>query len=259
MSKTETKRHPEPPKDILGREQRLISVSDLELRTGDDDDKSTFVGHAAVFDRWANIGGWFQERIAPGAFKKTIKEADVRMLFNHDPNLVLARNKAGTLTLKEDAIGLYTEAELDRRQTYANDLAIAMERGDVDQMSFAFRVIREEWEDPDGDGKEIPKRTIMEAQLYDVSPVTYPAYAETDAALRSAAFDTLAQGLNLDEDARKKLLEQVARGEQPDLTDLRAADEAPVSENTDEPVTHSEVDPEAMARKHKFLAAKYGL
>lgn len=255
----------QPPTDILGRERRFVTVSDLQYRADEEDEqKSSFSGHAAVFNKWANIAGLFLERIAPGAFKKTIKEADVRLLFNHNPDLVLARNKSKTLRLAEDDIGLLTEADLDRRQTYANDLAIAMERGDVDQMSFAFRIVKQEWEDADGDGTDLPKRTILEAQLYDVSPVTYPAYTETDASLRSAAFDTLAAHLKLDNDARTELLRTLADGGTPDLSSLRAAGEAPETNAAPEPgEAHSAatpvVDVDVARRNHRHLAATVGL
>jgi len=105
------------------------------------------------------------------------------MLFNHDTNIVFARTKAGTLTLSEDDTGLLTSATLPDTQA-ARDLAVSMERGDIDQMSFAFLA------DPDGsvwdtepDGRWL--RTIKRvADLYDVSPVTFPAYPDTSIALR---------------------------------------------------------------------------
>ena len=253
------------PHDILGRELRFVTVADLEFRDEDDGEKAHFTGHAAVFDTPTDIGGWFREVIAPGAFKRTIKQADIRLLFNHNPDLVLARNKAGTLKLSEDSIGLLTDAELDRRQTYANDLAIAMERGDVNQMSFAFRAVKDEWE-KDGEAAEAftlgATRTILEAKLYDVSPVTYPAYTETDAALRSAGFDLLCKSLEIPEDKRTELLAAVARGDTDAISELRR----PVSEEAPDVTTegsvetdHPEVDPEAAARKHRYLAQKFGL
>jgi HK97 family phage prohead protease len=141
------------------------------------------VGHAAVFNEPADIGGWFMEQIEPGAFKESIKKDDVRALFNHDPNYVIGRNKAGTLKMKEDERGLAVEINPPDTQ-FARDLAVLMERGDITQMSFAFSVLEEEWSY--GKKKDDPDvRTIKKVRLFDVSPVTYPAYEGTDIAIRS--------------------------------------------------------------------------
>ena len=140
------------------------------------------VGHAAVFNQAADIGGLFSELIEPGAFKASIKKDDVRALFNHDPNFVLGRNKAGTLTMSEDDTGLKVSIEPPDTQ-FARDLAISIERGDINQMSFAFSVQEEEW--IRGEKKDPDIRKIKKVRLYDVSPVTYPAYEGTDIAIRS--------------------------------------------------------------------------
>ena len=142
------------------------------------------VGHAAVFNQETDIGGWFREKIAPGAFKESIREDDIRALFNHDPNFVLGRNTAKTLTLAEDDTGLKTTIDPPDTQ-FARDLAVSIERGDITQMSFAFQVLEEEWKT--GEKKELDLRTIKKVRLYDVSPVTFPAYQGTDIALRSQA------------------------------------------------------------------------
>jgi len=127
--------------------------------------------------------GWFVEEIAPGAFKDCIAEGqDVRCLFNHDSNLILARSKSGTLQLAEDDFGLKIKADLADTQT-ARDLAVSMERGDVDQMSFAFTVSSETWSDLES---AKPTRTIDKVEtLYDVSPVTFPAYTDTSVQLNT--------------------------------------------------------------------------
>ena len=138
------------------------------------------VGHAAVFNRDANIGGFFMERVAPGAFSRAIKEDDVRALFNHDPNIVLGRNRAGTLSLSEDATGLRYEVVPPDTQA-ARDLMVSIERGDISQGSFGFSVRKQEWDDT-GDTVH---RTLLDVRLFDVSPVTFPAYEETDVAVRA--------------------------------------------------------------------------
>lgn len=175
--------------------RRFGTLTGVEVRTNADGTVRVG-GHAAVFDTATQIGPpgiGFEERIAPGAFKKTISDgADVRLLFNHNPDLVLARTKSGTLTLSEDKVGLAVAADL-APTTVGRDLAILLQRGDVSQMSFGFQVVKDIWETQRGsDGSDHEVRTILEARLFDVSAVTYPAYDETDLAIREA---TLAREL----------------------------------------------------------------
>lgn len=161
-------------------ERRSFGVSELRVAAGDDG-KRTLTGHAAVFDQLSEPIFFFRERIKPGAFAKTIQEADVRALWNHDPNYVLGRNRAGTLRLREDAKGLAVEIDPPDTQ-WARDLMQSIERGDVSQMSFGFRAVSDSWE---GTIDE-PIRVLEECALFDVSPVTYPAYPQTDVSARSA-------------------------------------------------------------------------
>jgi hypothetical protein len=137
-------------------------------------------GYAAVFNERANIGGMFEEQIAPGAFKAAIGRDDVVFLVNHE-GLPLARTRSGTLTLKEDERGLYMESELDPEDPDVLAIVPKMKRGDLDKMSFAFFPSVQEW-DESGD---LPLRTIREASLADVSIVTNPAYSGTEIGLRS--------------------------------------------------------------------------
>lgn len=173
-----------------GREQRRVALDSVEIRADVTGDEIRVDGHAAVFERTAWIGPpqyGFSERFAKGAFAKTISDgADIRYLFNHDPNAILARTKSGTLKLSEDRTGLAVDANL-APTTVGRDLAILMERGDVNQMSIGFEVVRDQWEEVRGDdGNTYERRTVFEAKLYDVSAVTYPAYEGTDAGLRAA-------------------------------------------------------------------------
>lgn len=138
------------------------------------------VGHAAVFNASSLDLGGFREIVAPGAFAATIVEDDIRALFNHDPNHVVGRNRAGTLRLSEDTRGLAFEIDLPDTQT-ARDLAVSIERGDISGNSFGFQTVEDRWER--GDAGEL--RTLVRVRLFDVSPVTYPAYPQTDVALRS--------------------------------------------------------------------------
>ena len=152
----------------------------IELRVAKDGDTRKIVGHAAVFDQWSEDLGGFREMVKPGAFKKTLKEADVRALFNHDANYVLGRNKAGTLSLDEDDTGLAVDITPPDTQ-WARDLMTSMDRGDINQMSFGFRVVKDAWNEED---KKDITRELLEVELFDVSPVTYPAYPQTSVSVR---------------------------------------------------------------------------
>jgi len=165
--------------------ERRIVEAQLEARAAADTTPATLVGYAAVFDREAVIAGMFRERIAPGAFATAIAEDDVRALFNHDANYVLGRTKAGTLQLREDSTGLLYEVQPPDTQV-ARDLMVSIARGDVSQSSFGFEVVSDQWTRSENRA-DLPVRTILEARLFDVSPVTYPAYEETTAEARAAA------------------------------------------------------------------------
>ena len=158
-------------------ERRVGYLTNAELRA--DGDGSTLVGYAAMFDSPSEDLGGFTERIAPGAFKRTLgMDADVRLLFDHE-GLPLARSKSGTLSLEEDDLGLKVEAALDPNSPVARSVISAVQRGDIDQMSFAFRTVSDSW------SADRSLRTLEEVQLFDVSVVTYPAYEATMAAIRS--------------------------------------------------------------------------
>lgn len=142
-------------------------------------------GHAAVFGELSEDLGGFREMIQAGAFADAIERDDVRALWNHDSSQVLGRNLAGTLRMAEDKVGLAIEIDLPDTQA-GRDAAVSIERGDVTQMSFGFQILDwskdQVWQNDD-DGNLV--RTILRASLFDVSPVTYPAYPQTDIAMRS--------------------------------------------------------------------------
>jgi HK97 family phage prohead protease len=171
-------------------ERRTFTVRDVEARQAEDG-TMRLAGYAAVFDD-PSVPLPFVERIAPGAFRKTLSETpDVRLLINHE-GLPLARTKNGTLTLTEDSRGLYMDAEI-ADTSEGRDLYKLVERGDVDQMSFAFRVIRQKW------SEDRSTRTLIELSLADgdVSIVTYPAYPTTSVEAREAlrkAIDAVKEG-----------------------------------------------------------------
>jgi HK97 family phage prohead protease len=201
--------------------------ADVEFRsfTGElraEGDGNTFYGYAAVFDSPSEPLP-FIERIAPGAFSKTLRQQkrDIRLYVNHDSNLVLASRRSGTLRITEDDIGLRVEADLPET-TAGRDIRELMRTGVVDKMSFGFQVDRrgDKWSD---DGME---RVLTSVRLFEVSIVTgFPAYEQTTAAVRSLhrlsertgmavdelseALDMLADGAELPADKAKVLMDAI--------------------------------------------------
>ena len=166
-------------KPIIERERRNFPVEELRTIT-DGDNPKHIVGYAAIFNSLSEEMYGFKEKIDPGAFAETIGADDIRALKNHNSDYVLGRNKSGTLTLSEDQRGLKIDVVPPDTQ-WANDYIASIDRSDIDQMSFGFRTLEERWEGEYPD--EI--RTLMKVQLFDVSPVTFPAYPDTEVGLRS--------------------------------------------------------------------------
>lgn len=167
---------PMPTHNLPESETRLGTV---ELRS--DDGEQRISGYAAMFNTLSENLGGFREQIHAGAFDRVLTD-DVRALFNHDPSFILGRTTAGTLQLDADATGLRYRIDPPDTQ-YARDLHKSIERGDVTQSSFAFQVGEDDWSEDD-DGRLI--RTIHSIKrLFDISPVTYPAYPDTSVAARN--------------------------------------------------------------------------
>lgn len=168
---------------------RTNTIKDFKIRSVDG--ATVVEGYAALYEvpsqpLW-ELGNK-REIIQRGAFKRAVEEHDdVRLLINHDPNLVIARTKANTLTLTEDEIGLFFSAELATR-TYESDLVISMQRGDINQNSFGFEIDEQAWEVRNGEEISVVKAL----HLSDVSIVTYPAYVETFSQVRALS-DALAK------------------------------------------------------------------
>lgn len=164
------------------REYRTYDAT-LSIKKRDESEGGEqIVGHAAVFNTIAEAGGWFREQVAPGAFSDSIGRDDVRALFNHNPDYVLGRNKSGTLSMKEDDKGLWVEIDPPDTQ-FARDLMTSIRRGDISQMSFGFEILKEGYQR--GEKGETDLFTLEEVKLWDVSPVTYPFYTETDVTVHS--------------------------------------------------------------------------
>lgn len=164
------------------REMRMLPMTELRIAENDGGG-SVIEGHAAVFDSWSETLGSifpFQEIVRKGAFKDSIAKDDIRALFNHDPNYVLGRNRAGTLELVEDEIGLRVRIS-PPDTTWARDLQASIRRGDISQMSIGFIVEDDEWSTRNG----MDMRELKRVQLFDVSPVTFPAYTATDVGVRA--------------------------------------------------------------------------
>lgn len=168
----------------VNRIERRTLIS-LEARAVSDGGAKKLRGYAAVFNRKSEILWYFREIIKPGAFRGAIGRSDVRALVDHDPSRIIGRavpGRAGnTLTLREDEVGLYYEVEPSDTQA-GRDIVVSVERGDVSGSSFAFTVKTDSWRTVDG----VQERTVEEVdEIFDVSPVTYPAYPDSTVGLRS--------------------------------------------------------------------------
>lgn len=161
-------------------EKRIYPLGRIEVRAAADG-KGTIAGYAAVFDQPSvMIWGMFRERIQKGAFAASLND-DVRALWNHNADFPIGRVKNGSLRLSEDDTGLAFEIDPPKTQM-ATDFAETIRQGYVDAMSFGFSVLDETW-DEDEDGQAI--RTLLKVKLYEVSPVTFPAYPQTSAEVRA--------------------------------------------------------------------------
>lgn len=167
------------PKRSDREERRILPAGELRVETREDGG-AVITGYAAVFGATAEIWDWTEE-VAPGAFDAVLED-DVRALFNHDPNFVLGRRKSGTLRLEQDDRGLRMEVDAPEAQ-WARDLVESIKRGDISGQSFSFIVDTDSWRKKDGKFH----RTILKlGALFDVGPVTFPAYEQTDVSARAA-------------------------------------------------------------------------
>lgn len=168
------------------REYRTFNCHEFRLLE-DDGQPPKIRGHAAVFNQASEDLGYYKELreiILPGAFAKAVGRDDVRALWNHNSDWVLGRSHAKptpTLRMQEDSIGLLTETD-PPDTAWARDHLVTIRRGDVSQMSFAFTSVGEHFKKVEG----VLHRYIEEVKLYDISPVTYPAYPQTSVGVRAA-------------------------------------------------------------------------
>jgi HK97 family phage prohead protease len=170
--------------DDTGRETRMLGVCELAVEArGEGDALPELSGYAALFGKATELMPGFHEKVARGAFSRTLADgADVRALVDHDPSKIIGRNTAGTLELSENNRGLKVAIK-PPNTTVGRDIVESVSRGDVSQMSFAFRTVEDSFkEHKDGS----VTRTLLDVDLYDVSIVTYPAYGDTTIATRAA-------------------------------------------------------------------------
>lgn len=171
------------------KEVRRIHVDKLEVRTIEGTENRVVGGYVNKFnqqsslmrDRW---GDEFVEVISESAFNKTLETKSQKALWNHNTDLVLGSVSAGTLNLFVDGIGLRCEITLPNT-TWGNDAYESIQRGDVDGMSFGFRCVEDMWSKTQYEDREIYKRTILEVELFEVSPCVFPAYPDSQINCRS--------------------------------------------------------------------------
>ncbi|MDA0084842.1 HK97 family phage prohead protease [Brachyspira hyodysenteriae] len=167
---------------VNNNEIRSIDI-DIQKSTDTEGEPLKLRGYAIVYNSLSEplYGDLFRERINRGAFTKSLLENDQVCLWGHDTRYVLGRKSAGTLILREDDKGLYFEVSLPNT-TWARDLKESVDRGDIKQMSFGFKVVRDNWIDNKDTLKEygMPIREVEEITLHEISLVTFPAYTETN-------------------------------------------------------------------------------
>lgn len=159
----ETRRHQAPV------EVRALNAEGLPEKIG---------GIAAVVNIVTDMG-WYEEMIAPGAFDEALVDADVRCLFNHEDELILGRTKSGTLSVFVNGEGhLEYENTMDYQSPTHQDVGVAVKRGDISESSFQFVAETVEWTNSEKYGPMYMRKIVKIAKLYDVAPVTFPAYAD---------------------------------------------------------------------------------
>lgn len=174
------------------KEERAFEIEGLEIRGIGDGQQPVIAGYAVVFNSWSEVltnerGRQFRERFAPGAFDRVLaSNPDIRALWNHNDDLPLGRVRNGTLSVRKDGAGL--RFELTPPDTsWGRDAVASIRRGDVSGVSFQFSTKRDgtadNWEKGGADG--IAYRTVLDADLYEVSPVVFPAYPQTSVGVRS--------------------------------------------------------------------------
>lgn len=176
----------------MDRETRQMRSCASDFTTRDESGELRIEGYFAVFNSNYEISNGLSESIAPGAFSNTLG-GDVRALIDHDTRLVLGRNTAHTLELRQDEHGLWGSILINPNDGDAMNLYSRVQRGDVDQCSFGFDIVSEDYDVRD-DGSV--HWTIRDVVLYEVSVCTFPAYKETNVVARSNERDQIVERIN---------------------------------------------------------------
>lgn len=187
----------------MNRASRQMRTAPAQFQTREAENGEPVIeGYFAVFNSNYVIWDRATESVAPGAFTDTLSN-DIRALIDHESRLVLGRNKAGTLELKEDSRGLWGVIKVNREDVDAMNLYSRIQRGDVDQCSFGFEIQEEEFSQ---DGDKV-HWTIKKVNLYEVSVVTFPAYEETGVTARKNQLEEIQKRRTAQwrEEVRKRL------------------------------------------------------
>ena len=171
----------------MDRATRQVRSASSKFETREEGNELKIEGYFAVFNSNYQIFDDLSESVAPGAFDDTLG-GDIRALINHDSSLVLGRNTAHTLDLRQDEHGLWGSITINPNDQDAMNLYARVQRGDVDQCSFGFDILSEDY-DVREDGSV--HWTIKKVRLYEVSVCTFPAYEETNVKARSAQRDEI--------------------------------------------------------------------
>lgn len=171
----------------MNRDMRQIRSFKSKFEVREADGEKIIDGYFAVFGQNYEIWPGATESVAPGAFDDTLGD-DIRALIDHETRLVLGRNKSRTLELKQDEHGLWGSVRVNPNDTDATNLYSRVQRGDVDQCSFGFDILDEEYEVRDNGSVHW---TIKKVKLYEVSVVTFPAYTETAVTARKRDLDAI--------------------------------------------------------------------
>lgn len=190
----------------MSRKMRQTRAITEEFQTREDGGDLFIEGYFAVFNSNYEIAPGMSESIATGAFANTLG-GDIRALTNHDTTLVLGRNRANTLDLREDTHGLWGSIRINPNDSEAINLYQRVKRGDVDGCSIGFDILSEETDFRD-DGSI--HWTITEVKLYEVSCCTFPAYEETNISARSQQREEIEKRLN--EAWKAKMKERIRNG-----------------------------------------------
>ena len=191
----------------MNREQMQTRIATSQFKTREDGEDLYIEGYFSVFNSNYELWQGATESIAQGAFSETLGD-DIRALVDHETRLVLGRNKAGTLELREDSHGLWGKVRINPNDSDAMNLYERVKRGDVDQCSFGFDILDEETEFRENG--EI-HWTIKKVKLYEVSVCTFPAYTETSVSARKKDYDDIVKRKN---DVWKKTMHTKLKGEQ---------------------------------------------